>query len=160
MTEQEREPKVEFTHTIEELLEPFAAKDSKTIKAFLTTTTQHTVPRLSFWMLATLYSCDPEEYPEASDVPEIKNLREEGLTEMDKRRLLDQKAINELRDLDSCESEIEFSLIHSSEALGIKDARLRTIDMEIKTLTKFRLDLKSTKGAGPSIGEIPGESSV
>lgn len=162
MTEQEREPKVEFTHTIEELLEPFAAKDYKTTKAFLTTTTKHTAPRLSFWGLATLYSCDPEEYPEVSGVPEIRNLRKEGLMEIDRRRLLDQKAIDEIRDIASYGSGIEFSLIHTSadEAQGVKDTNLRIIGKEIEALTKFRRELRLTKGAGPSIGEVPGKSSI
>ena len=162
MTEQEREPRVEFTHTIEELLEPFASKDPKIIKAYLTTSTKHTVPRLSLWMLATLYSCNLEEYPEASSIPEIKNFREEGFTEIDKRQLLDLKAIDEISELSSAGSEIEFSLIHSpaNGSLGVKDTTLRKIGKEIEVLNKFRRGLLSKKGAGPSTGEVPGKSSV
>jgi hypothetical protein len=163
MENKETAAEVEYTHTIEELLEPLADKDPRIINAFLTTAINHPGTRLSLWALANLYSCNPEEYPEVNKIPEIRNLREEGLTEIEKRQFLAEKAIEEIKDISLRESEIEFSLIYppDDEALGDETADLRKIGKALEVLTKFRRDLlKSTKGAGPSIREAPGKSPV
>ena len=162
MNMQETEAAVEYAHTIEELLRPLAAKEPETIKAFLTTTKEHLVPRLSIYGLATLLLCDPSQYPEVNDIPEIKKLREGGLTEEEKRHLLDEKAIVEIGVFESYGSETEFRLEYPSpdEALGERDTELRKINREIAALTKFRQELRLKKGAGPSIGEVPGKSSA
>jgi hypothetical protein len=162
MNTQEGETNVEFAHTIEEALEPLASKDPKAIKAFLTTIEQHPLSRLPIWGIATLYLCDPNQYPEVNNVPQVKKLREKGLTEEEKRHFLNLAAIAAIADLDSYGSEIEFSLTQSStdEGLGIKDANLSIIEREIADLTKFRQALSLKKGAGPSAGEAPGKPSV
>ena len=162
MNMQEGEAGVEFTHTIEELLEPLADKDPKIIKAFLTTATRHPGTRLSLWALATLSLCNPKEYPEVDNVPDVRNLREEGLTEIEKRQFLAEKAIEEIKDISLRESKIEFKQMHlpPNATLRNEAASLGMISREIEALAKFRQGLGSKKGAGPSIGEAPGKSSV
>ncbi len=162
MNTQEEEASAEFAHTIEELLKPLADKDPEIIKAFLTTAADHPGTRLSLWALATLHSCDPEEYPKVNDIPEIRALRKEGLSEEGKRYLLDQKAINEIRDITSYGSGIEFKMRDSSpdEASGVRDTNLSVVNKEIVALTKFRQALRLRRGTGPSIGEAPGKPSA
>jgi len=162
MNTQEREAAVEYTHTIEELLEPLADKDPEIIKAFLVTTLEHPLSRLHIWGLATLLKCDPNQYPKVNKIPEIRKLRKGDLTEQEKRHLIDQKAIADIAELLSEGSEIGFHLAYPSpdEALREKDTDLRRVNKELADLTQFRQALRLEKGAGPSTGEVPGKSPV
>jgi len=153
-----KETAVEYAHTIEELLRPLASEDPEEITGYLTTAIKHPGSRKSLWAIASLYLCNPKKYPKANQIPEIGKLKDEELSELAKRLLLDLKAIDEIRDIYSYQSEREFRLEHfsSNEDSEVEDANLQKATREIAALDQFRQNLRLKKGAGSSTGEVLG----